>query len=95
MKDLQHWYTGWIDWNLAVNLKGGPSYVENYVDSSIIVNSTGQEFYKNPTYYTMGHFSKFIPPQSVRIDAHLAKQVVKVVAFLRPDNGTTLVIFNK
>ncbi|GLV40110.1 Glucocerebrosidase 1b [Carabus blaptoides fortunei] len=94
IEDLEHWYTGWIDWNLAVNLKGGPSYIGNYVDSSIIVNSTAQEFFKNPTYYTMGHFSKFIPPKSVRIDANIKKKTVRVVAFRRPDNGTALVICN-
>ncbi|GLV40111.1 Glucocerebrosidase 1b [Carabus blaptoides fortunei] len=94
IENLEHWYTGWMNWNLAVNLKGGPSYIGNYVDSSIIVNSTAQEFYKNPTYYTMGHFSKFIPPKSVRIDANIKKKTVRVVAFLRPDNGTALVICN-
>lgn len=40
-KDLQHWVNGWIDWNLILDLHGGPNYVKNYVESPIIVNSTG------------------------------------------------------
>ena len=32
------------------------SWVGNFVDAPIIVNATGIEFYKQPTYYVLGHF---------------------------------------
>jgi len=53
---LNHWYSGWIDWNLALDEKGGPNWVMNYVDSPVIVNATGAEFYKQPMFYALGHF---------------------------------------
>ncbi|CAI4228154.1 unnamed protein product [Auanema sp. JU1783] len=65
--DLNNFVTGWMDWNLCLNMDGGPTWVKNYVDSPIIINSTANEFYKQPMFYAMGHFSKFIKPGSRRI----------------------------
>lgn len=48
--------TGWTDWNIALNMEGGPNWVNNFVDSPIIVNEKKDEFYKQPMFYAMGHF---------------------------------------
>jgi glucosylceramidase len=61
---LNGWVSGWIDWNLALNELGGPSWVENYVDAAVIVNATADEFYKQPMFYSLAHFAKFIRPGS-------------------------------
>ena len=84
--NLNHWATGWVDWNLgqslrqqlsvdnidispsALDMNGGPNWAYNYVDSPIIVNKETDEFYKNPMYYGLAHFSKFLPQDSVRIE---------------------------
>jgi glucosylceramidase len=55
LKDLNHWVTGWTDWNLALNYTGGPS-LDHLDDSAILTNKTADEFYKLPTFYAMGHF---------------------------------------
>ncbi|XP_044265545.1 putative glucosylceramidase 4 [Tribolium madens] len=97
--DMQHWVTGWVDWNMALNPDGGPNYIRNFVDSTIIVNATAAEFYKQPIYYHFGHFSKFVPRGSVRIDCNVVfndnSSSVDHVAFRRPDNGTAIVILNR
>ena len=49
-------------------MNGGPNWAYNYVDSPIIVNKETDEFYKNPMYYGLAHFSKFLPQNSVRIE---------------------------
>lgn len=92
---MNHWVSGWIDWNMVLDETGGPTYINNNVDSPIIVNKTAQEFYKQPMYYVLGHFSKFIPPGSVRIESSVSTADIKVTAFLRPDNGISLIIFNE
>lgn len=98
IQDLQHYVAGWIDWNLVLNEHGGPTYINNTVDSAVVLNSTSKtEFYKQPVFYVLGHFSKFIPPGSVRVSATLSgyrANTVKVVAFLCPDNVTTIVLYN-
>ena len=46
MQNLSHWSAGWVDWNLALNMRGGPNWVNNIVDSPIIVDAKNQAFYK-------------------------------------------------
>uniref|UniRef100_A0A8R1DR70 Glucosylceramidase n=1 Tax=Caenorhabditis japonica TaxID=281687 RepID=A0A8R1DR70_CAEJA len=65
--DLNHYVTGWTDWNLCLDETGGPNWAYNVVDAPIIVNRTAQEFYKQPMFYAMGHFSKFLPRDSTRV----------------------------
>ncbi|XP_045516876.1 putative glucosylceramidase 3 [Pieris brassicae] len=60
-------YVGFIDWNLALDPDGGPNWAKNFVDAPIIINSTSGEFYKQPKFYVLGHFSKLIPRRSQRI----------------------------
>lgn len=95
IQDLNHWVTGWTDWNIALDLQGGPNWVKNFVDSPIIVNKTKGEFYKQPMFYILGHFSKFILPDSVRVNINNIPQNLDVVCFYRPDKATVLVISNR
>ena len=39
LQSLEHWSTGWTDWNLALDVKGGPNWIKNNVDAPIIVNA--------------------------------------------------------
>ncbi|KAK3097705.1 hypothetical protein FSP39_012333 [Pinctada imbricata] len=97
MQDLQNWVTGWTDWNIALDMQGGPNWVKNFVDSPVIVNSDKDEFYKQPMYYILGHFSKFIVPGSKRLDLTVkgSNKNVEVVAFLRPDSSIVAVLLNR
>lgn len=93
LQDLNHWITGWIDWNLALDKKGGPNWSKNNVDSPIIVNPETDEFFKQPMYYAMAHFSKFIVRGSMRVDLTPSCDI-KSVAFRRPDNAMVIVLYN-
>ena len=101
IEDLNHYSSGWIDWNMALNIVGGPGWAENLVDAPIIINTTGNEYYKQPTFYAMGHFSKFLTPGSVRIhlemDSDETEQysIIKATVFQRPDNGIVLILLNQ
>lgn len=39
LKDLTHWVSGWVDWNIVLDEKGGPNYINDYADSPVIVNT--------------------------------------------------------
>jgi glucosylceramidase len=92
MNDLNHHSNGWIDWNLLLDDQGGPNYVENYVDAPIVVKSN--EFYKQPTFYAMGHFSRFVPADSIRIQGKSSHNLIKSVAFHRPDGYIAVILYN-
>lgn len=83
---------------MVLNLDGGPTYIKNFVDSPIIVNATGDEFYKQPMYYALAHVSKYVPVDSFRIDVSpsglSALEGIETVGFLRPDKSVVLIIYN-
>ncbi|XP_059218801.1 lysosomal acid glucosylceramidase isoform X2 [Stomoxys calcitrans] len=95
LQNLQHGYNGWIDWNLILDENGGPNYVNNTVDAPIIIDTSNPtEILKQPMFYAMGHFSKFIPEGSIRIDAIPSNVNIDSVAYLRPDGTISAVLFN-
>lgn len=73
MQNLNHWTSGYIDWNLALDTDGGP-YLTQPLDAPVIINATAGEFYKNPMFYVLGHFSKFVSPESKRVDVKSNEQ---------------------
>ncbi|KAJ6224378.1 hypothetical protein RDWZM_002923 [Blomia tropicalis] len=101
IKDLNHYTSGWIDWNIALDVTGGPNWAKNNVKAPIIVNVTdsGAEYYKEPFFYGLGHFSKFLVPESVRVhhetNLNDDEDNVLLTVFQRPDNGTVLTLLNK
>jgi len=69
------------------------------VDSPILVNtSAGDVYYKNPMFYYLGHFSKFIVPNSVRIGLESNGPfytALETTAFLTPDRQVVVVVLNR
>nr|AYV89265.1 glucosylceramidase 4 [Tetranychus evansi] len=97
IEGLNRWSTGWVDWNLALNMEGGPNWVKNYVDAPIIVSDDGSEYYKQPMYYSLAHFSKFLKPGSQRIHHRIDKgrmDGVKMTTFVTPTNDLVIVVVN-
>lgn len=95
LETINNWVTGWMDWNIALNTQGGPDWVKNFVDCPITVNATADEFYKQPMYYAIGHFSKFVQRDSVRLKIDpWTLQGVSVMAIQNPDNGIVIVLHN-
>ncbi|XP_043357690.1 lysosomal acid glucosylceramidase isoform X3 [Dermochelys coriacea] len=99
LTNLNNYVTGWTDWNLALDMDGGPNWSKNYVDSPVIVDSSKDLFYKQPMFYHMGHFSKFVPEGSQRVRLVISKKCYKCnleyAAFLRPDSAAVLVVLNR
>ncbi|CAG6015364.1 unnamed protein product [Menidia menidia] len=95
LEDLNHYVVGWTDWNLALNQKGGPNWVKNFVDSPVVVDAELDVFYKQPTFYAMAHFSKFLLEGSQRVGVSTnGKTKLEFSAFVRPDGSVVLIILN-
>eukprot|EP00808_Paulinella_micropora_P016713 g62067.t1 len=62
--DLLHWAVGWTDWNLVLDMNGGPNHLSNMCDAPIIADHDNDRVIVQPMYYFMGHFSKFLVPGS-------------------------------
>ncbi len=62
----------------------------------VLIDSKKDEAYKQPTFYAIGHFSKFTRPDFVRIGHKIDKKVegLSVLTVRRPDNATVVVALN-
>lgn len=91
---LNNWVDGWVDWNMVLDKQGGPNWAKNWCNAPVIVDTSTQEIYYTPLYYTMAHFSKFIRPGAVRIGFQVADPELQVTAAQNPDGSIAVVLFN-
>nr|XP_053632505.1 lysosomal acid glucosylceramidase-like [Cherax quadricarinatus] len=91
---VNHYSTGWVDWNMALDILGGPNWANNFLDSPVIVDTEANEFYKQPMFYTIGHLSKFVIPGAERITWTTTATNIEVAAFNDPSGRTVVVILN-
>ncbi|XP_042883603.1 lysosomal acid glucosylceramidase-like [Penaeus japonicus] len=95
-QNINHFSTGWVDWNMALDMTGGPNWAGNLVDSPIIINADADEFYKQPSFYAMGHFSKFVFPGAKRVfSSTVSEDDVEVVAFHETSGRNVIVLHNR
>ena len=98
IEDLARHTAGWIDWNMALDMGGGPSWAQNFVDSPIKVDAEKGEFYKQPMYYALAHFSRIFPPGSVVLETQVedtsAEGVMAVSAHIKQFGHLALTILN-
>ncbi|XP_043464729.1 lysosomal acid glucosylceramidase-like isoform X2 [Leptopilina heterotoma] len=96
---LQHSVAGWINLNPVLNKDGGPNLSKYKYAPSIIVDAKNDQFFKLPLYYIIQHFSRFVPPGSVRIHTEINFQplydAIQVLAFETPQDETVVVVYNK
>ena len=93
--DLNSGSNAYIDWNLLLNHKGGPNHKFNFCSSPIMLEKGEKNYIKTYTYYYIGHFSKFIKPNSIRLKTSKYTDDINVTSFKNPDDSISVVLFNK
>ena len=93
--DLNNSASGWVDWNILLDERGGPNHVANYCYAPLIGNTeTGELIYMN-SYFYMGHFSKFIRPGARRVICSSNHDDILATAFVNPNNSIAVVAMNQ
>ncbi|MGE5557811.1 MAG: glycoside hydrolase family 30 protein [Bacillota bacterium] len=93
--DLLNWTTGWVDWNMILDEQGGPNHAGNYCEAPVIVHTkTGAVTYA-PSFYYLGHFSKFIRPGARRIGCSSFTDKLEACAFRNKDGSRAAVVLNR
>lgn len=95
INDFNSGTTGWTDWNILLNEKGGPNHVQNFCFAPIHANTKTNELIYTPTYYYIGHFSKFIKPKAKRISTTVSRSTLESTSFQNPDGQIVTVVMNK
>jgi len=93
INDFNSGAVAWTDWNILLDDKGGPNHVGNFCFSPIHASNKGELIY-TPSYYYLGHFSKFIKPEAQRVSAVTSRSVLQTTSFINADNKLATVVMN-
>ncbi|MCR4736264.1 MAG: glucosylceramidase [Treponema sp.] len=106
INDLKSGTTKWIDWNIVLDMQGGPNHVGNYCDAPILADEKTGSLHFQSSYYYIGHFSRFIQAGAIRLGSeifsymtpatlsgHLTNEA-ECLAFKNPDGTIVLILTN-
>ena len=71
--DFNNGTVGWTDWNILLDENGGPNHVGNFCFAPIHADTKTGELIYTPSYYYIGHFSKFIRPEAKRVSTAVSR----------------------
>ena len=92
INDFNSGAVAWTDWNILLDNKGGPNHVGNFCFAPVHENN-GELIY-TPSYYYIGHFSKFIRPDAKRVSAVPSRSTLQTTSWLNADNKLVTVVMN-
>jgi glucosylceramidase len=95
IKDFNIGTVGWTDWNLLLDHTGGPNHVSNFCFAPIHADTRTGDLIYTPTYYYIGHFSKFIRPDAKRVSTSSSRSVLLATSFMNTDNQIATVVMNE
>ncbi len=95
IKDFNQGTVGWTDWNILLDERGGPNHVENFCFAPVHANTKTGELIYTPSYYYIGHFSKFIRPGAKRISTASSRSHLLSTSFQNEDGKIVTVVMNQ
>lgn len=94
INDFNNGTVAWTDWNILLDQFGGPNHVGNFCFAPIHADTTTGELIYTPSYYYIGHFSKFIRPNAVRVSTSVSRSHLSSTSFLNKDGKMATIIMN-
>ncbi|MBR3407731.1 MAG: hypothetical protein IKG86_02685 [Paludibacteraceae bacterium] len=62
---INHWLTGFCDWNIVLDSIGGPNHVGNFCGAEVMVDYRNDRIYYTPYYYVLKQFSRSMRPGDI------------------------------
>jgi len=95
INDFNNGAVGWTDWNILLDENGGPNHVGNYCFAPVHADTkTGQLIY-TPSYYYIGHFSRFIRPNAKRVSTATSRSQLLSTSFVNKDGKMSTIVMNE
>ena len=95
INDFNSGVVGWTDWNILLDERGGPNHVQNFCFAPIHADTKTGLLTFTPTYYYIGHFSKFIKPGALRISTTTSRTAIESTSFKNKEGKIVTVVMNK
>ena len=94
INDFNQGTVAWTDWNILLDETGGPNHVQNLCFAPIHADTKKGELIYTPTYYYIGHFSKFVRPNAKRVSTTASRTHLMSTSFLNEDGKMVTVVMN-
>jgi glucosylceramidase len=95
INDFNNGTVGWTDWNVLLDERGGPNHADNFCFAPVhAITATGELIF-TPSYYYIGHFSKFIRPNAIRISTTSSRSQLQSTSFRNEDGSIVTVVMNQ
>ena len=85
---------GFIDWNIALDLQGGPNHVGNFCHAPVLVDTQAGAVHYQPSFHYIAHFSKFVRPGAACVAVRNDAQGLQTVAFANAGGALAIVVCN-
>jgi glucosylceramidase len=95
INDFNNGTVGWTDWNILLDENGGPNHVSNFCFAPIHGDTKTGELIYTPSYYFIGHFSKFIGKDAKRISSVSSRSNLITTSFLNKDGKVVTIVMNE
>ncbi len=95
INDFNNGTVGWTDWNILLDETGGPNHVGNFCFAPVHADTKTGEIIYTPSYYYIGHFSKFIRPGAKKINSAASRSQLLTTAFINTDGKIAVVVMNQ
>lgn len=95
INDFNNGTVGWTDWNILLDERGGPNHVQNFCSAPVHADTRTGELIVTPSYYYIGHFSKFIRPGAKRISTASSRSQLLSTTFRNEDGSMVTVVMNQ
>jgi glucosylceramidase len=95
IRDFENWATGWTDWNVLLDERGGPNHVGNFCMAPIHGDTRTGNLHYTSSYWYLGQFSKFVRPGARRIACTSNDDRLLATAFRNSDGRLAVVVMNK
>jgi glucosylceramidase len=95
INDFNQGTVGWTDWNILLDQTGGPNHVGNFCFAPVHADTQKGQLVYTPSYYYIGHFSKFIRPNAKRVSTSSSRSHLLCTSFINDDGKIATVVMNQ
>ncbi|MDR3388729.1 MAG: glycoside hydrolase family 30 beta sandwich domain-containing protein [Rudaea sp.] len=92
--DLDNGVCGFIDWNIALDMQGGPNHVGNFCHAPVLIDTAEGEVHYQPSFHYIAHFSKYVRPGATRLKLQGRIDALQSIAFANPDGSLVVIVVN-
>jgi glucosylceramidase len=94
IRDFNSGTVGWTDWNILLDETGGPNHVGNFCSATVHADTRTGDLIFTPTYYYLGHFSRFIRPGAQRVSTSSSRSHLLSTTFLNENGILATIVLN-